>query len=632
MSAHEPATLPDASAVVDTSTSPHARLRPVSVGAARIVDDFWSPRLQRNREETLPFAHERCQTTGALENFRRAAGLSDGDFNGRYYSDSDVYKWVESTSWALASGDDPELRARLDQVVALIAGAQDTDGYLNTFFSVDRVAERWSDIINKHEMYCLGHLVQAAVAHVRATGQKSLLEVATRAADLVARRYPPQQTFGACGHPDLEMALVELYRLTGEARWLQLAEWQLESRGQGVLDGSEYLLDHAPVREQHRVTGHAVRALYLYAAMADVVLETGDGQLAEVLDDLWRDLRQHKTSVTGGVGARWDGEAFGDQHELPDRAYNESCAAIASIYWAWRMLLRTGDGQYRDTIEWALYNAVLPGLSANGKDFFYQNPLADGGRHRRQPWFDCACCPPNITRLLASLPGYLCTTSADGLWVHLLIGLETQLTLVDGTQVALTTASTLPYQDQFEVTLGLPRPTTFTLRLPAPQWSPTLHVLVNGEPSQPQVETGYLVLQREWSDGDRVSITYDGQVNLIESHPYVGAATGRVAIARGPLVYCLEQVDHEADIRGIRLRGDEQWTSGDAPNLSGVEALHTTAVFQSPAGPDLYRRFNPTDAKQSSATEIVAVPYFAWANREPGRMTVLVPLTRQMIG
>ncbi|HEY6737464.1 MAG TPA: beta-L-arabinofuranosidase domain-containing protein, partial [Actinopolymorphaceae bacterium] len=496
--------------VVDTSLSPHARLRPLGVDAVRVTDDFWRPRLERNRTETIRAQHAQCVSTGALQNFRRAAGQTDTDepFHGMYYSDSDVYKWAEAASWSLASTADDELAKTLTDVITLFAAAQDDDGYLNTYFSVDRVGERWSDLVVRHEMYCIGHLLQAAVAHARVTGSRDLLDVATRACEHVYERFTPGKVHGTCGHPCLEMALVELYRTTREKKWLELAIWQLDSRGQGVLNGSEYLLDHAPLREQSYVTGHAVRALYLYAAAVDVVLETGDAELRETVDRLWADLSRHKTAVTGGVGARWDGEAFGDPYELPDRAYNETCAAIAHIFLAWRLLLLTGDGAYRDVVETALYNGVLPGLSASGTEFFYQNPLADAGRHRRQPWFQCACCPPNIARLLASLPGYLYTTSEEesgpGVWVQLYVGNRAEHVLPDGTPLAIDLSTGFPTDGQVEVTLTPKVPADFTLYLPVPGWATDVTVRLGDEIVEPERRDGYLALTRTWRAGDTV--------------------------------------------------------------------------------------------------------------------------------
>jgi uncharacterized protein len=654
----EPASTPATAPVVDTTDSPYALLRPVGVGSVRVHDGFWQPRLERNRTQTLPAQQLQCETTGALDNFRRAAGLLEAPFQGRYYSDSDVYKWVEAAAWSLASGPDPALSAQLDDLAKLFAAAQDDDGYLNTYFSVDRTAERWTDLEVLHEMYCLGHLTQAAVAHHRATGQRSLLDVATRACDHVFAKFTPGQTPGACGHPGLEMALVELYRTTGETRWLRLAAWQLESRGKGVLGGGEYLLDHAPLRAQDFVTGHAVRALYLYAAAADVVLETGDQDLLAVVERLWADLSRHKTAVTGGVGARWDGESFGDAYELPDRAYNETCAAIAHIFLAWRLLLLTGDGTYREAVETALYNGVLPGLSASGTEYFYQNPLADAGRHRRRPWFPCACCPPNIARLLASLPGYAYTTSDDGVWVQLYLGSTADLRLADGTAVRLQQRSELPWQGRVDIIIEVDQPRAFTVYLPEPSWAGDVTLRVGDEVVRPERVGGYLAVRRTWQPGDTIRVELDLPVRLLSAHPRVASAHGRVAVTRGPLVYCVEQADHPGvDVADLGLTGHERWTpvvdllgvgspgstaggptEGSAGGSTGGSAggpagalvtLTTIGRALETTGTPLHRPYDAEATVPSRDVEITAIPYYAWANRVPGPMRVFLPLLRQ---
>ncbi len=614
--------------LVDTAVSPHATLRPVDLAAVEVDDGFWGPLLERNRRVTIPAQHAQCETTGALANFARAAGQADGPFHGMYYSDSDVYKWIEAASWSLARTPDVSLAASLDAVVRLVAAAQDDDGYVNTYFSVDRVAERWTDLVVRHEMYCIGHLVQAAVAHTRATGSRALLDVALRAAGHVADRFPPGEVPGTCGHPCLEMALVELYRTTGERRWLTLATWQIDSRGRGVLNGSEYLVDHQPVREQTAVTGHAVRALYLYAAMADVVLETGDEDLRAAVSRLWRDLSEHKTAITGGVGARWDGEAFGDPYELPDRAYNETCAAIAHIFLAWRLLLLTGDAEYRDAVELALYNGALPGMSLDGTGFFYQNPLADAGRHRRKAWFTCACCPPNIARLLAALPGHLYTTSAEGLWVQLYIGNRATVELPSGTEVRVRLDTVLPWLGEARLTVDPASPAEFTVFLPVPAWAEgDVTVRVCGEPFTAEGDRGYVAVRRTWRPGDTVEIGFGTPVRPMVAHPWVAAAHGRVALTRGPLVYCLEQADHpDAPVADIRLSGEEDWAAAHRDDLlGGVTALTTTARAVSADGGPLYRRL-AAPAAPTREVAVTAVPYFAWANREPGAMRVFVPL------
>lgn len=616
--------------VVDTSSSPFASLRPISPRHVRVTDEFWAPRLRRNREVTIPAEYAQCESTGALLNFQRAAGVVSAPFSGRYYSDSDVYKWLEAASWTLMTDPTPDLKAQVDEVIATVGAAQDTDGYLNTYFSVDRVEKRWSDLIVRHEMYCIGHLVAAAVAHNRATGETSLLDIAERSTALIATRFAPDSVPGTCGHPGLEMALVELYRATGERRWLDLATWQLDSRGAGVLDGSEYLLDHEPVRQQTRVTGHAVRALYLYAGMADVVLESGDEELRAALDALWTDLSRSKTSINGGVGARWDGEAFGDGYELPDRAYNETCAAIAHIFLAWRLLMLTGDLEYRDVVERTLYNAVLPGLGLSATEFFYQNPLADSGRHRREPWFECACCPPNIARLLASLPGYLYATHDRNVTVMLYIGNDSTIELADGSELRLRMETGLPWSGDVRLTVETTTAAEVEIVLPIPAWADTATATVaslNGSTVQVGPAARTITLRRCWKDGDTVELRFPMDVQIVTAHPRSGMTYGRVALERGPLLYCLEQADNpDVEVADIRLTGHEQWKSDfKAELLSGVVTLSADA--SNVAGDDgpLYRRYVPR-ALPAETTAVTVIPYFAWANREPGAMRVFVPL------
>ncbi len=383
-----------AAVVVDTRHSPFGRLRPLSLDEVTIDDTFWAPRRRVNHAVTLPEQYEQLERTGRLHNLRRAAGQEQGVFEGRFFNDSDVYKWLEAAAWTLATARDERLRAQVDDVIALIAAAQDADGYLDTYFTFDRAAERWTNLAVMHELYCAGHLIQGAVAHHRATGAHTLLDVATRLADHIVATFNPEGLQGADGHPEIELALVELARDTGDERYLRQAAFFVDQRGQQppTISGKEYHQDHAPVRAQREVVGHAVRALYLYAGMTDVYAETGERAVREALDALWRDLQERKVYITGGAGARYEGEAFGDDYELPNRrAYAETCAAIAHVMWAWRMLLVTGEARYADAMETALYNGVLSGISLDGATYFYENPLSDRGGHRRQPWFGTAC-------------------------------------------------------------------------------------------------------------------------------------------------------------------------------------------------------------------------------------------------
>ena len=413
--------------VVDTSRSPHVRLRPLPLDAVKLADDFWEPRRRINRDVTLPSQYRHLEDTGRLDNFRRASGKVGGEYQGIYFNDSDVYKWLEAAAWTLAEGSDPELERMVDTAITEVEDAQRPDGYLNTYFTFERATKRWTDF-DLHEMYCAGHLFQAAVAHFRATGSERLLDVATRFADHICDTFGPEEgkRHAVDGHEEVEMALVELFRVTGERRYLEGAQYFIDARGHGLLGRPygqhepSYSQDHEPLRDQTEVVGHAVRALYLYAGVSDVYAETGESDLLRALERLWQNMTTRRMYVSGGLGSRYEGEAFGKDFELPnERAYTETCAAIGSVMWNWRMLVFEGEARYADLIEHTLYNAVLPGLSLDGQHYFYQNPLADDGTHLRQPWFGCACCPPNVARLLASLPGYFYSTSEGAVWVHL---------------------------------------------------------------------------------------------------------------------------------------------------------------------------------------------------------------------
>ena len=612
--------------VLDTRRSPNAVLEFLGPADVELLPGFWGDLRDRTIVTTLPTEYVQCETTGALRNFERAAGEVDAPFSGRYYSDSDVYKWVEAASWAVAGEHPPALRGQLERVIELIEAAQDDNGYLNSYFSVDLAGQRWSNVADKHEMYLLGHLTQAAVAHVRATGSTRLLAVAEKALTHVLETFPPGVTYGACGHPCLEMAAVELYRHTRDSRWLTLAQWQVDSRGRGILGGREYLLDHAPIRDQHFVTGHAVRALYLYAGVADLALEVEDPTLRAMCDEWWADITNHKLSITYGLGARWDGEAFGDAYELPDRAYNESCAAIGFIYFAQRMLALTGDGQYRDAIEGALYNAMLPGLSLDGQKFFYQNPLADSGRHQRQPWFECACCPPNIARMIVELPGLLAAKRGDALWINLLTN-ATIATEMGHEHLRLRVDTSLPYGGKAEITVQSAPAKPVSIHLPAPGWAASIRVTVNGRHVEVSRASGFLSTTRTWNPGDTLTVDYEAEPLLMEPHPAVAGGAGRAALTHGPLVYCFEDVDNGGCADLLAFTPCAAWAVGDEA-LPGVPTLVSEGVALQPDDPGLYRAWpRPVSAVRQ---ELVAVPYFAWANRAPGTMRTLLPLSHEV--
>ncbi len=617
--------------VVDTSSSPFARLHPLPVNAVRLDGAFWGPRRQLAREVSLPLQYEYLERTGRLDNFRRAAGQQQGPFEGLYFNDSDVYKWLEAAAWFLATDPDPALDQLVDRVVADIAAAQQPDGYLDTYYILGNLNARWSELPRTHELYCAGHLFQAAVAHFRATGKTTLLDVARRFADCICDTFGPEASGrrpGTDGHPEIEMALVELARATGTRRYLEEALYFLNARGYGYAGGDEYRQDHTPFRELEGMVGHAVRAVYLAAGAADLYAETGDPTLRETLERLWADMATTKLYVTGGIGARYEGESFGQPYELPnERAYAETCAAIGNVMWNWRMLLLTGDARFADLLELALYNGVLAGYSLDGRAYFYVNPLAADGSHRRQPWFTCACCPPNLARLLASLPGYFSSVSDQGIWVHLYAQGTADITLPGGQSVRLHQHTSYPWEGGIEVEVD--GAGEFSLFLRVPVWcadGASLHV--NGQTATDPAPGRYVEVRRAWQPGDTVELSLPMPPRLLVSHPYVAENAGRVALVRGPLVYCVEQADHPGiELRDLVLPVDATISTEDRPDLlGGVVALRARACLVPPGPAWADTLYHTARGDQSSASagevELLAIPYYAWANREPGRMQV----------
>lgn len=611
--------------VVDTTKSPHAKLRPIPISTVKLKDKFWQPRLTALQEVTLPTQYELLEQTGRIDNFRRVAGKAGGEFRGLYFNDSDVYKWVEAAAWSLAVQPNEKIAELIDKVIGEIEAAQDTDGYLNTFFSLERKGQRWTNLRDMHELYCAGHLFQAAIAHNRVTGNDRLLKVSIRFADHIAQVFGWGKKEEPDGHPEVEMALVELYRETGERRYLELAQFFIDVRGHKRIGGSTYLQDHKPFRELDEVTGHAVRALYLNSGAADIYAETGEPALMEALQRMWRNLTEKRMYVTGGCGARYEGEAFGRDYELPnERAYAETCAAIANVLWQWRMFLLTGESRFVDVLELALFNGALSGIGLDGKSYFYVNPLADRGRHRRQPFFECACCPPNIARLLPMVPSFLYAVSDDEIFVNLYAESEAEISF-EGAQVAITQQTDYPWDGKVKLQVQPSKPMTFTLHLRVPAWCEQATAIVNGTERFEAKGGTYLTLRREWKKGDLVDLSLPMTDEFIACHPFVEPNGGRVAIRRGPIVYCLEQVDNpEADVWFVAAKVESELKAvPESVNGFPVIAIQGegVAVDKSVWDGKLYlpARFLQRNSKPVRFT---AIPYFAWANREAGPMTV----------
>jgi DUF1680 family protein len=619
--------------VVDTSKSPFAKLRPVPVNAVQLNDSFWAPRLAINREVTIPSQFSHLEETGRLDNFRKVSGKKEGRFEGIFFNDSDVYKWLEAASFAIVQKDDAGIRKMIETATKEIADAQQPDGYLNNYYSFERAGERWSNLKDMHELYCAGHFFQAAVAHYRATGEKSMLDVACRFADLICDVFGPEEEgkrLGACGHEEIEMAMVELYRATGEAKYLKQAEFFLSVRGRNpaVLGGGEYHQDHKPVREQDRMTGHAVRHVYLTSGMADVYLETGDESLLKALEALWRNMTERQMYITGGIGSRYEGESFGNDFELPnERAYTETCAAIGSVMWNWRMLAATGEERFAEVMELALYNGVIAGLSLDGQSYFYQNPLTDDGTHRRQPWFGCACCPPNVARLLAELPGYFYSTSDNAVWIHLYASNQAEIPMADGKTISLSQKTNYPWESEVQIEVATAG--KFDIMLRIPRWAQSASVQVNGASLGLEVWPGsYCKVSMEWKKGDLIRLRVPVRAVRMKAHPNISENLGRVALMRGPLVYCVEEADNPGvDMRDIVLPSRSSLNSKPKPDLlGGIVTLVTAAQAVSPLrkwDKALYIPVFEGDGKPvGRRLEITAIPYYAWANREPGRMQV----------
>jgi len=588
-------------------------------------DSFWAPRLETAREKTLPANFKWCEDTGRISNFQKASGAIEGKFEGIYFNDSDVYKVIEGASYMLHASPDPKLDAYLDDLIAKIASAQQPDGYLNTYFTLVEPDKRWSDLPVKHELYCAGHMFEAAVAHYRATGKRAFLDVACRFADYIDSVFGPGKKYGVPGHEEIEMALLKLYQATGEQRYVDLAKFFIDERGRTDHRASygDYCQDHLPVREQNEIAGHAVRAMYLYSGVADVARLTGDQPLVDTMDRIWDDVVLRKMYITGGIGPSAHNEGFTVAYDLPnDSAYAETCASIGMALWNHRLNLLHADAKYADIVEQVAYNGLLSGLALDGEHYFYVNPLASRGAHHRQPWFGCACCPTNLVRWLPSLPGYVYAHDTSALYVNLYVTGSGKVPLDRG-DVTVRQETQYPWNGTVKLTLGLAKPRKFAMYLRVPGWCNKHKIAVNGETIDAPVEKGYAQLDRKWSNGDSVDLDLAMPVLRVWSNPRVAANVGRVALQRGPIVYCLEGVDNSGRVRSMSLPPETPVTAEHRPDLlGGVTVLTGRALARVPESWDgaLYK-----SGVTYEELEFLAVPYCVWDNREPGPMVVWLP-------
>ena len=637
---------------------------PLPLTGMLVTDRFFAPRVDLVRTQMLPYQwdalNDRLEDTEpshCIENFRIAAGISRGEYHGMVFQDSDLYKWLEAVAYQLAVHPDPALREAADGAVALIERAQDPDGYVNTYYQTHPDEKRFSNLQNNHELYCAGHLIEAAVAFTEATGDNRLLGVARRFTDLIDRTFGHEEgkLHGYPGHEIIEMALVRLFRLTGEERYLNLARFFIDQRGQTPLyfeeeakrDGNrafpwadthmryQYYQAGKPVREQTAADGHAVRAVYLYSGMADVARETADASLFDACRTLFDSIAGRRMYITGAIGSTHIGEAFTYDYDLPnDTVYAETCAQIGLCFFAQRMLNTEIDGKYADVIERTLYNSVLSGMSLDAKRFFYVNPLEvvpeacaqdDLRRHVkpvRQKWFGCACCPPNLARMLGSLPSYAFSAGSDTLYMHLYIGGEVHAAL-DRTDVRLKVESTYPWNGSVRLLVYTPGRYGIAVRIPG--WCRGYQLKVNGINVPDPPVCGYVRLERAWQENDCVELELEMPVTLMRANPAVREDAGKLCVVCGPLVYCLEEADNGNSLHLIRLPLDTVFEMHSEPRLlGGINTICCRAFRQSGAFAEGQLYAPACGPEDLSETQLTFIPYYAWANRTPGEMAVWI--------
>ena len=591
---------------------------------------------------------------GRMDNFLRLNGRSSEPQKGPVYSDSDIYKWTEAVAFALQSGDSPELRKATDAMIHDIVATQEPGGYLNTYYVQDRKPKRmlYETQTTGHELYCVGHMLQGAIAYYRATGDRTLLDAGIRFVDqfLIPNYGPEKNQKGiVAGHPEIEMALIELYRTTGKRQYLDLAGYILHGDSRIPLRPQQitYMFCGIPFTSRTKLEGHAVRAMYACCGATDYYLETGDQSYWKALNALWKDLAAHQLYITGGVGAREAGEAFGDAYELPNAsAYGESCAAIGNMMWNWRMLAASGEARFTDVIERALYNGINSGMSLDGKTYCYRNPLAFDpsrnsgdwqapGNNIRNPWYDTTCCPPNLERTLASLPGYFYSTSSDGVYVHLYDNSEMNWRLHNGNGLKIEQRTNYPWDGDVKLTVNPATPSEFAMYVRISGWSANTTVNVNGTPVNGAREGEYLAIHRQWSANDTIELNFDMTSRLIKANPAVTEDRGRVAFQRGPIVFCMEHLDqsdhkHAMDLTGYTVQVNAATTSRFDPSLlDGVMVLeHPGAFSHSTAEKGLYYSVLNDEKVDEAPTTLKLIPYYAWANRSPAAMQVWIPYSR----
>ncbi len=631
-------------------------IQPVPFTQVKVRDQFFEPRLETNRAVTIDYVFLRCQQTGRLDNFAKAGGLIPGEFVGIFFNDSDVFKAIEGASYSLATSPDPELDKYLDELIAKIEAAQEEDGYLYTIRTIDPAKaarrsgvgeKRWSLLLTSHELYNVGHLYEAAVAHYQATGKRTLLNVAIKNAELILKEFGPDARHDVPGHQEIEIGLVRLFRLTGERKYLELAKFFLDQRGNPERKnnyGAQHQ-DHQPVIRQREAVGHAVRAGYMYSAMTDIAAIENNAEYAKASKGLWENVVHKKLYLTGGIGSTHQGERFTEAYDLPNKtAYNETCAAISNMFWNQRMFLLHGEAKYIDLLERILYNGFLSGISLTGDKFFYPNPLSSDGRFLfnrgklgRSEWFGTSCCPVNIVRFLPSLPSYIYAQRDNEIYVNLFIGSEGKLQIGEN-QVKLRQQTDYPWSGKISIQVEPSRSAKLTIKIRVPclvQGRPVpgdlyryldatpaeYRVKVNGKQVKRELQQGYLSLSRNWEKGDTISIDFPMPVRRVVSHPQVKANSGRVALERGPIVYCFEAVDHDRAVSDLFLPDHAKLNA-----RFDCSFLENGSVLIHGLGKQVFLEDGSIAVR---SVPIRAVPYHLWAHREKGEMVVWIPREKE---
>jgi DUF1680 family protein len=644
-------------------------IKPVQLKNVKINDKFWSKCIELVHNVIIPYQLDiindkvkDAEPSHAVRNFRIAAGLEKGEFYGFVFQDTDVAKWLEAVSYRLETHPNNELEKTADEIIDLIGKAQQDDGYLNTYFIVKEPDKRWTNLHECHELYTAGHMIEAAVAYYNATGKKKLLDIMCKFVDYIDTVFgpEPEKLKGYGGHQEIELALVKLYRATENEKYLNLSKYFIDERGskpyyfekewekrekvshfmgpnsENPIKHAKYNQAHLPVKEQDKAVGHAVRAVYMYTAMADLAKLSDDKELLKACKTLWTNMITKQMYITGGIGSTSIGEAFTFDYDLPnDIVYQETCASIGLMFFAQRMLQIESDSQYADVMERALYNSVLSGKSLDGKSFFYVNPLEvwpeaseknptrEHVKPVRQKWYPCACCPPNVSRLLASLGQYIYTQSENTIYTHLYIGNETNVELKN-TSVNINQTTNYPWDGKILIDVNPESETEFTLALRIPDWCANYMTSINGRSTKAKVEKGYLLINRKWSKNDKINLDLGMPATIIEANPKVRANVGKLAIQRGPLVYCIEEADNGKNLNTISIPSDSKFAISYDENFLGGMTVIKLKGFKKDTSKLKEDKLYTTKILKEKEVELKLVPYFAWGNREPGEMQVWI--------